>query len=195
MNNIVEEDFLISRSDRNQVYGHNSFCLFFTGLSGAGKSTLAKNVEYELFSQGLKTYALDGDNTRKGLNADLGFSKDERAENIRRIGELSKILVDSGTIVTASFIAPYQRERDLVRTLLGEDLVEVYVSTPLSECESRDVKGLYKKARKGEIKGFTGIDDPYEIPQKPEIEINTSNLTLEQGVSTIMSYLKNNDYL
>ncbi len=192
MKNVVPQDFKVGRSDRNQQHGHRSFLLWFTGLSGSGKSTLANAVEKALFERGISTYALDGDNVRLGINKDLGFTADDRSENIRRIGEIAKLFVDAGVVVTASFISPYKKDRLLVEKILGSDsFVEIYVKASVETCESRDVKGLYKKARKGEIPNFTGISAPYEVPEAPSLVVDTEQLTLEEATEYVLSHVEN----
>ena len=191
MNNIVPHNFHICREDRQKQKAHKSIVVWFTGLSGSGKSTLANMVEKKLFGNGVHTYTLDGDNIRKGLNNNLGFSKEDRRENLRRISEVAKLFVDSGTVVIASFISPLKADRDVVKNIIGRaNFVEVFVNTPLEVCEERDVKGLYKKARAGEIKNFTGIDAPYEAPQNPDIEIKTNEERAENSAEEIISILK-----
>jgi len=186
----------ITRKDREKLKGHRSFILWFTGLSGSGKSTLSHSVEEALFNMGIHTYVLDGDNIRKGLNKDLGFSEEDRRENIRRIGEVAKLFLDAGIVVLTAFISPYRRDRDFVRKLVGEgNFVEIYVKCPLEVCERRDPKGLYKKAREGIIKNFTGIDAPYEEPLNPEITVETDKLTPDECVKKIINYLQNNGFL
>jgi adenylylsulfate kinase len=187
---VIPHNHEITKDDRRKLNGHGSLILWFTGLPSSGKSTLANEVEKRLISSGVRTYILDGDNIRVGLCKDLGFSEDDRAENIRRIGEVSKLFVHAGCIVLSAFVSPYRRDRDAVRALVDEgEFVEVFVSASLEVCEQRDVKGLYKKAREGVIKGFTGIDDPYEEPLKPEIVIKTDRIVLEEGTDLIISYL------
>lgn len=186
----------ITKQIRQNAYGHKSVVLWFTGLSGSGKSTLAAEVEEKLFKEGMKTYRLDGDNVRFGLNEDLAFSKADRKENIRRIGEVSKMFVDAGIITLTSFISPYKLDREMVRHLLEDDeFIEIYVKCDLDVCEKRDPKGLYRKARNGEIKGFTGIDDPYEEPEEPEIIVETDKMTLEECTKKIIQYLKEKKYI
>ena len=171
--------------------GHKSCVLWFTGLSGSGKSTLANAVDHELFKRGFRSYVLDGDNIRHGLNSDLRFGAQDRKENIRRIGEVAKLFVDSGQIVSSAFISPFVEDRDLVRSMFEKDeFIEIFLKCPIQVCENRDPKGLYKKARKGEIPDFTGIDSPYEIPYKPEVIIETHRMTIEQSVNKILSFLK-----
>ncbi|MFD0931962.1 adenylyl-sulfate kinase [Psychroflexus salinarum] len=189
--NIVIHDYDISRSKRNKVNGHESFVLWFTGLSGSGKSTIANKVEEELFYKGISTYALDGDNIRSGINKGLGFSKEDRLENLRRISEVGKLFVDAGIVTIAAFVSPLISDREQVKKILGkEDLIEIFIDTSLEECEKRDVKGLYKKARAGEIKNFTGIDAPYEAPKDPEIHIQTETTEVDQAVQLIINYLE-----
>ena len=192
MNNIVPHTFKVDRNSRNKQKGHASFVVWFTGLSGSGKSTLANMVEHELFKEGVHTFSLDGDNVRGGLNNNLGFSREDRQENLRRIAEVAKLFVDSGSIVIASFISPLESDRTFVKEIIGEDdFIEVFVNTPLEVCEQRDVKGLYKKARAGEIKNFTGIDAPYEAPRSAELEVKTNEEEAEDAVKRIVSYLEN----
>lgn len=191
MNNIIPHDFHVSREDRQKLKTHRSLVVWFTGLSGSGKSTLANMVEKKLFDLGIHTFSLDGDNIRKGLNSNLGFTREDRKENLRRISEVAKLFVDSGTVVIASFISPLQADREAIKkTISNEDFVEVYVNTPLEVCEERDVKGLYKKARAGEIKNFTGIDAPYEAPQNPDIEVKTNEEEAEKSAERIIVFLK-----
>jgi bifunctional enzyme CysN/CysC len=191
--NIVWQETDITREIRAQQKGQKPLTLWFTGLSGSGKSTLANEVEKRLVSLGHHTMLLDGDNVRHGLNKNLGFKESDRVENIRRIAEVSKLMNDAGVITMASFISPYESDRRNAREIIGEEYIEIFVSTPLEECEKRDVKGLYKKARAGEIPNFTGISSPYEAPENPEIEINTSKYSLEEAtdyvVKQIMEYL------
>ncbi|MCH4823790.1 adenylyl-sulfate kinase [Gramella lutea] len=190
MNNIVPHTFNVGRKDRNNLKRHKSFVVWFTGLSGSGKSTLANMVEKELFEREIHTFSLDGDNIRGGLNNNLGFSRKDREENLRRIAEVAKLFVDSGSLVIASFISPLNADRDFIKNIIGdEDFVEVFVNTPLEVCENRDVKGLYKKARAGEIKNFTGIDAPYEAPEFPDIEVKTDLEKAEVSVSRIVEYV------
>jgi adenylylsulfate kinase len=168
-------------------------CLWFTGLSGSGKSTLAREVEKALYEHGQLSYVLDGDNIRHGLNGDLGFSDKDRKENIRRIGEVSKLFVDAGLITLTAFISPFTKDREAVRHMLEEEqFIEIYVECSIEICEQRDVKGLYAKARKNEITAFTGISSPYEAPQNPEILVNTGEQNLEQSAQIIIDYLKSN---
>ena len=188
----------VTREDRYNVLGHKGATLWFTGLSGSGKSTVAVALEKELTARGKLCYRLDGDNIRLGINKNLGFSAEDRTENIRRIGEISKLFVDTGVIVLSSFISPYRADRDTVRALhdAGDmDFLEIHVDCALAEAEKRDPKGLYKKARAGEIKGFTGIDDPYEAPVKPEVHLHTDKMTLEQEVAILISELESRGIL
>lgn len=184
--NIIPQKFYVTKRDRNELYGHNSFVVWFTGLSGSGKSTLANLLEEVLFKNKIHTYSLDGDNVRRGLNKDLGFSKEERQENLRRIAEVANLFVNAGVVVVASFISPLEEDRDLVKKIVGEEnFIEVFVNTSIEECERRDVKGLYKKARSGEIKNFTGISAPYETPVSPDIEIKTEHESLDAALEKI----------
>ena len=186
--NLTKNNFLVSRNQREKVSGHPGKIIWFTGLSASGKSTIANALDVELNKRGLRTYILDGDNVRMGLNKDLGFSPESRKENIRRISEVAKLFADSGTIVMTAFISPYKKDRESAREVIGSDYVEVFVNTPVEECINRDPKGLYKKAIAGEIKGFTGIDAPYEEPLNPEI--NLENLSIEKSVEILINYLK-----
>ncbi|MBC7476084.1 MAG: adenylyl-sulfate kinase [Candidatus Sericytochromatia bacterium] len=180
----------LSKLERHNLNNHKSFVLWFTGLSGAGKSTLANSLENKLYDHGIRTYILDGDNIRKGLNKDLGFSDDARVENIRRIGEVSKLFVDAGAVTLVAFISPFIADRKIARELVEKDeFIEIFVDCSLEVCESRDVKGLYKKARSGELKMFTGIDSAYEKPVNPELIIDTANKSIEQCVEQIYNYL------
>ena len=189
--NIIPHDLTISKKDRNKLLGNRSFVIWFTGLSGSGKSTLANETEKILNKKGYLTYILDGDNIRGGLNSNLTFSEEDRKENIRRIGEVAKLMVDAGIIVITAFISPFREDRDKVRNLLGEDeFIEVYLNTPVEKCEERDVKGLYKKARDGEIKDFTGINSPYEIPENPEIIIDTAENSAEGSVNILLNKIE-----
>ena len=180
----------ITKSAHQKMNNHKSFILWFTGLSGAGKSTLANNLEYKLHQKNIKTYVLDGDNIRRGLNKDLGFSDKDRTENIRRIGEVAKLFTDAGVVTFVAFISPFRSDRQIARELVEKnEFIEIFVDSPLDVCESRDVKGLYKKARLGEVKFFTGIDSPYEKPENPELIIDTANKNLEDCVNEIYNYL------
>ena len=180
----------VDRDARTAAHGHRGAVLWFTGLSGSGKSTIAHRVESMLIDRGVFAYVLDGDNIRYGLNGDLGFSPEEREENIRRIGEVSRLFADSGAVVLSAFISPYRRDRDRVRGLLGEgEFVEVFVDTPLEVCEARDPKGLYKKARAGEISNFTGLDAPYEAPESPEVHLETADLGVDDAAARVVEHL------
>jgi adenylylsulfate kinase len=190
-NNITWHHSTVSKQDRQRLNGHKSCVLWFTGLSGSGKSTLANLVDYELHKQGLRSYVLDGDNIRHGLNKDLRFGNEDRKENIRRIGEVAKLFVDSGQIVSTAFISPFREDRALVRQMFAEqEFIEIFLNCPIQVCEHRDPKGLYKKARQGEITDFTGITSPYEIPDHPEIIIETNKIEIEQSILQIFAYLK-----
>ena len=183
----------INRPQREELLGQKGATLWFTGLSGSGKSTVAVALESVLHEMGRLSYRLDGDNVRLGINKNLGFSAEDRTENIRRIGEIAKLFVDSGVIALSSFVSPYRADRDQVRALHeASDMpfVEIYVECPLEVAEERDPKGLYKKARAGEIKNFTGIDDPYQAPTQPELVLNTAEMTLEEEVQAILNYLR-----
>jgi len=186
--NLTKHSFLVSRQQRESNNGHPGLVVWFTGLSGSGKSTIANELDVELNKRGLRTYILDGDNVRMGLNKDLGFSPESRKENIRRISEVAKLFADSGAIVMTAFISPYREDRDSARDVIGRDYVEVFVNTPIKECIKRDPKGLYKKAIAGEIKGFTGIDAPYEQPLSPEISLD--NLSIEDSLALLMDLLR-----
>lgn len=189
--NIRVHHSTITKLDRHKLNHHGSVILWFTGLSGSGKSTVAYKVEENLFRRGVRTYVLDGDNIRSALNRDLGFSRDDRVENIRRIGEVAKLFVDAGVVVFAAFISPYRKDRNTVRSLVEPDeFIEIYVKCPLKLCEQRDAKGFYEKARSGIIKQFTGIDDPYEEPENPEIVIETEKLSVEECADKIMEFLE-----
>lgn len=189
--NVVWHRGEVSRSDRESMNGHRGIVLWFTGLSGSGKSTLSHAVETKLFQMDVRTTVLDGDNVRHGLCGDLGFSDVARRENIRRVGEVSKLFVDAGIIVLTAFISPFREDREVVRQLHQDgDFLEVYCAANLDVCEIRDVKGLYKRARKGEIKDFTGISSPYEEPGQAEIKVNTGVLSLDESVDQVLAYLK-----
>ncbi len=188
--NITWHETAITKGERRIQNGHGSCVLWFTGLSGSGKSTIANAFSSYLYEQGINEYVLDGDNIRHGLNKDLGFSDEDRAENIRRIGEVAKLFVDSGTIVTTAFISPFRSDRNQVRLLFEEgEFIEIFVDCPIDECERRDPKQLYAKARRGEIKDFTGIDSPYEEPLEPELTIQSHKVTIEEAVKEIIDYL------
>mgnify|MGYP000518502563 CR=1 FL=1 len=184
-------DRLLQRNDREQLLGQRAKVLWLTGLSGSGKSTIARELERELHNAGKLAQVLDGDNIRTGINKNLGFSIEDRQENIRRIAEVAKLYLHSGVITICSFISPTREIRAMVRDIVGsEDFIEIYINAPIEVCEKRDVKGLYQKARAGEIKGFTGIDSPYEAPHEPAIEIRTDELSLEAGVGKILNYTR-----
>ncbi len=186
----------VSRDDRKRILGHRGCTMWFTGLSGSGKSTVAVALEKALWDRGICAYILDGDNVRHGLNKDLGFSPEDRTENIRRIGEVANLFTDAGVINLTAFISPYRADRDGVRALMTEgDFIEVYIDCPLEVCEKRDVKGLYAKAREGKIPEFTGISAPYEAPDKAEITLKTGENTLEESVAQLLKYLEDNDYI
>jgi adenylyl-sulfate kinase len=187
--NIYPIQTKVSQAQREQLLNQRATLIWFTGLSGSGKSTLAVQMEALLHGQGFKTYLLDGDNIRFGLNKDLPFTDEGRNENIRRIGEVSKLFLDSGLIVLSAFISPFQADREQVKNIVGPaNFIEVFVDAPLEVCEQRDVKGLYKKARAGEVKNFTGIDSPYEAPSKPDVHIPTHQLSIEQSMEKLLSY-------
>lgn len=180
----------VTKRDRELLLGQKGVVLWFTGLSGSGKSTVAREVEKRLFELGRLSYVLDGDNIRFGLNKDLGFSPEDRAENIRRIGEVAKLFADAGIITLTAFISPYRADRDMARALLGQgEFIEIYVQCPIQECEKRDAKGLYKKAKAGEIKEFTGISAPYEEPLSPELILETAQETLAESTAKVIQYL------
>lgn len=188
--NVTWHDHKVDRDERWKAAGHKGAVLWFTGLSACGKSTIANEVDHLLHSQGKRTYVLDGDNVRQGLNKNLGFSAEDRAENIRRIGEVAKLFCDAGVITSTAFISPYKADRDQVRELLDPgQFVEILVDASLETCEARDPKGLYKKARAGEIKGFTGIDDPYEAPENPELVLDSNNKDINELAAEVIAWL------
>ncbi|KIO56419.1 Adenylylsulfate kinase [Bacillus subtilis] len=190
--NIIWHPAAISKSDRQSLNGHKSCVLWFTGLSGSGKSVLANAVDEKLYRKGIQSYMLDGDNIRHGLNKDLGFQTGDRIENIRRIGEVAKLFVDSGQMILTAFISPFREDRDMVRALFPKgEFFEIYVKCPLHVCEQRDPKGLYKKARNGEIKHFTGIDSPYEAPLSPDFIIESDQTSISDGADLIINALQN----
>ncbi len=194
--NVTWHDHTVTKVERRKLMGHKSAILWFTGLSGAGKSTVANTVDHLLHEKGIHTYVLDGDNVRMGLNKNLGFSAEDRTENIRRIGEVAKLFSDAGIFVLTAFISPYRADRDRVREIMGEgEFIEVYVNASLATCEERDPKGLYKKARAGEIKGFTGIDDPYEEPAKAELTLDADKKSIDELAQEVVAYLDTNGYL
>ena len=189
--NIISHNYQVSKTDRQENNNHTSFLIWFTGLSGSGKSTIANVVEQELYKLGIKTYTLDGDNIRKGINSDLTFAPQDRTENIRRIAEIGNLMVDAGLVTLAAFVSPYKKDRENIKNIVKDvNFVEVYINTSVEECERRDVKGLYKKARAGEIKNMTGISAPYEAPENPDIEIKTEEKTVEEAVHDIMNFIK-----
>jgi len=186
----------VDKHARATAHGHRGAVLWFTGLSGSGKSTIGHRVERLLIDRGAFSYVLDGDNIRHGLNSDLGFAPEDRVENIRRIGEVARLFADAGALVVSAFISPYRRDRDRIRSLMPPgEFVEVFVDTPLEICEARDPKGLYKKARAGEIKHFTGLDAPYETPEHPEVHLKTANLSVDDAAAQVVRYLEDNDIL
>jgi adenylylsulfate kinase len=188
--NTVKHNYKTTKKEREIQLGHKSFLIWFTGLSGSGKSTLANIVEIALHKKGITTYILDGDNIRKGINKDLSFSPDDRSENIRRIAEISNLMLDAGVLTLAAFVSPYIKDREVVKKIVGpENFIEIYINTSLEECEKRDVKGLYKKARKGEIKNMTGISSPYEPPANPNLEVITDGQSIENSSKNILNYL------
>lgn len=188
--NIVWHNAVVQREMRQKLNSHKSFILWFTGLSGAGKSTLAHRLEEILYTRGCRTYVFDGDNVRHGLCSDLGFSDQDRHENIRRIGEMSKLFIDAGVIALTAFISPYRKDRDVVRSLVVDgDFIEIYCNATVEVCETRDPKGLYRKARAGEIAEFTGISSPYETPIEPEISVDTGTDNLDDCAGRILDYL------
>ena len=188
--NIVKHSYSVNRDSRKKLKQHKSILLWFTGLSGSGKSTIANCVEQELHKNSIHTYTLDGDNIRKGLNSDLSFSPEDRSENIRRIAETARLMIDAGLVVLAAFVSPYRNDREHIRKIVGDDnMVEIYINTSIEECERRDVKGLYKKARKGEIKNMTGISAPYESPLHPDIQINTEEVTIVDATKQIINFI------
>ena len=194
--NITWHDSEVTKAQRQQRNRHKSAVIWFTGLSGSGKSTVSAALEKALFEQQVQTYRLDGDNIRHGLNNNLGFSPEDRTENIRRIGEVGKLMVDAGVLTTTAFISPYAADRNVVRDTLAQgEFIEVYTKCSLEGCESRDPKGLYKKARAGEIQGFTGINATYEAPTNPEIEIDTEALSVDEAVAKIVAYLTKHQYI
>ncbi|MEO2214257.1 adenylylsulfate kinase [Paenibacillus sp. CF095] len=189
--NITWQSSSINRQDREKHNGHRSRAIWFTGLSGAGKSSLAFALEQYLYDQGVRCYVLDGDNVRHGLNRDLGFTAGDRQENLRRIGEVSKLMVDAGLFVLSAFISPHEQDREMVRQLFEpDDFIEIYVRCSIQECERRDPKGLYKKARNGDIPHFTGISAPYDVPKSPSFIIDTEQSSIEEAVQEIVQHLE-----
>lgn len=194
--NIVWHPHRVSQKDREKIKGHKSCVIWFTGLPSSGKSTVAHELEYTLNKKGMHTYVLDGDNIRHGLNKNLGFSKEDRKENIRRIGEIAKLFVDTGIVTIAAFISPFREDRETVRNLVKTgEFIEVYTKCPISVCKERDPKKLYEKAMAGEIKEFTGVSHPYEEPFNPEILLETDKLSVEECVGRILVYLKSYNFL
>ena len=196
MENVVWHDHRVTKAERKKLNNHKSCVVWFTGLPSAGKSTIASEVEHNLHKRGIRTYLLDGDNVRHGLNSNLGFSPEERQENIRRIGEVAKLFVDAGMITFVAFISPYRKDRERARHILEDgEFIEVYVKCPVEVCEQRDPKGQYQKARKGEIKEFTGVSAPYEEPSEPEIILETDRVAVEESVQKIIDYLKEKEII
>ena len=190
--NIVKHSYSVNLDSRKKLKQHQPLLLWFTGLSGSGKSTIANCVEQELHKNSIHTYTLDGDNIRKGLNSDLSFSPEDRTENIRRIAETAHLMMDAGLVVLAAFVSPYRIDRDHIRNVVGHNnMIEIYINTSVEECERRDVKGLYKKARKGEIKNMTGISAPYESPLHADIQINTEEITVIEATKQIINFILN----
>ncbi|MBL6658493.1 MAG: adenylyl-sulfate kinase [Flavobacteriales bacterium] len=189
--NTTKYQFTVSQSDREKLHNHKAFLIWFTGLSGSGKSTIANALEHELYSRNISTYILDGDNIRQGINKDLGFSSEHRTENIRRIAEIANLFVDAGIVTLASFVSPFRKDREDVKKIVGDDkVIEIYVSTSLEECERRDVKGLYQKARNGKITNMTGISAPYEAPLSADLELDTESLSVEDCVQAILQLIE-----
>ena len=190
--NVIPHNFSISKKDREAIKGHRPLLMWFTGLSGSGKSTIANAVEKALVAKNVHTYTLDGDNVRKGLNNNLGFSPEDRTENIRRITEVANLMIDAGLVVLAAFVSPYKKDREDIKNIVGvSNFVEIFINTPLAACEERDVKGLYAKARRGEITNFTGISAPYEAPGNPAIEIDTTIVSVADAVTIILKHIEN----
>ncbi|MXV39019.1 adenylyl-sulfate kinase [Flavobacteriaceae bacterium Ap0902] len=186
--NIINQDFKITRTDREATYGHRAKVFWLTGYSGSGKSTLGNRLEEVLFHQGIKTYVLDGDNLRLGLNQGLGFSPEDRQENLRRVAEVSKLFIDAGLVVLAAFISPLEKDREMVQSIIGkDDFITIFVDCPIEVCEQRDVKGLYAKARRGEIHQFTGISAPYEKPKKADLILKTAEMSKNQCVQDLLA--------
>jgi adenylylsulfate kinase len=195
-NHVIWHEGYVKRTDRNLLNNHKSGLVWFTGLSASGKSMIVHNLEKKLFIQGIRTYVLDGDNVRHGLNANLGFSREDRKENLRRIAEVSKLFADAGILVLAAFISPYREDREYIRERFeGDNFFEIYVKCSVEECERRDPKGQYKKARAGIIKNYTGISAPYEEPEKPDMVIDTENFDLESSVAKVSELLEKSNIL
>lgn len=189
--NILKFNYQLSKVDKHHQNKHNSFLMWFTGLSGSGKSTIVNLVEIELYKLGVRTCVLDGDNIRNGINSDLTFSPEDRSENIRRIAEISNLMIDAGIVVLAAFVSPYRKDRENIKYIVnGVNFVEIFINTSIEECERRDVKGLYKMAREGKIKNMTGITAPYEIPINPDVEILTEEMNIDNAVKNILAYIK-----
>lgn len=189
--NIIPHQFNVTQKQRSNLKKHNAFLLWFTGLSGSGKSTIANAVENELYNRGIHTYILDGDNVRKGLNNNLNFSPEDRTENIRRIAEVANLMIDAGLVVLAAFVSPYKKDREMIKnTVKGINFVEIFVDTSVEECERRDIKGLYAKARKGLIKDFTGVNAPYEAPENPDVQIDTTQVSVTEAVEIILKKIE-----
>ena len=185
--NIIPHSFGITAAERQALKKHKSFLLWFTGLSGSGKSTVANAVEMNLHAMGIHTYTLDGDNVRKGINNDLSFSPEDRSENIRRIAEIANLFIDSGTVILAAFVSPYKKDREKIKNVVKDvNFVEIFIDTPVEECERRDVKGLYAKARAGLIKDFTGVNAPYEAPENPDVRIDTTQMSVEEAAAEVI---------
>ena len=188
--NTVAHNYKIARNQREENHGHKSYLIWFTGLSGSGKSTIANSVEVALHQNNYSTYTLDGDNIRQGINKDLRFTPEDRTENIRRIAEISRLMLDAGLLTLASFVSPYAKDREEVKKIVGaENFIEIFVNTSLEECERRDVKGLYKKARSGEINNMTGISAPYQSPQNPDLEIITDGQSVQESVNKVREFI------
>jgi adenylylsulfate kinase len=188
--NTVKHNYKTTKSQREALHGHKSYLIWFTGLSGSGKSTIANLVETALHKKGISTYILDGDNIRQGINKDLSFAPQDRSENIRRIAEISNLMLEAGVVTLAAFVSPYTKDREGVKHIVGADnFIEIYVNTSIEECERRDVKGLYKKARKGEIKNMTGVSSPYEAPINPDLVVLTEGQSVEKNVDQILKLL------
>ena len=193
---VVWHETLVNRRDRNRLNKHKSGVIWFTGLPSAGKSTIAHHLEKELFDRGIKTYVLDGDNVRHGLNANLGFSREERKENLRRVAELSKLFVDAGLVVLAAFVSPYKEDRAFIRDLVGDtNFFEMYVRCSIETCEKRDPKGHYRKAKAGVIKEYTGVSSPYEEPESPDVVLDTEKLDVQSSVSAILEFLDRKKFM
>ena len=194
--NVIWHETFVNRSDRNKLNNHKSGLIWFTGLSASGKSTIAHFVEKELFKKSIRTYVLDGDNVRHGINSNLGFSREDRKENLRRIAEFSKLFVDAGIIVLAAFISPYESDRQYIKGRFAkDDYIEIYVKCSLEECENRDPKGQYKKARAGIIKNYTGISTPYEVPSSPDLIIDSHQLSIEESARMVINYIDDINFL